>query len=257
MNSEWRCRYETALAAARQAGQHALRYFDRDLAVDWKQDASPVTVADRETEALLRTVLSDAFANDGFLGEEHGEQSGSSGFRWVLDPIDGTRSFVRGVPIWGTLVGLEYRGEPIAGVAYAPALNQLYHALRGEGAYRDDRRIHVSEVADLAKAHVYYSSVSWFTGRYRECFLDLVARTERQRGFGDFYGHVLVAQGSGELMIEHGLHIWDVIALVPIVEEAGGRITNWDGGRDFTKPDVAVSNGKLHDVALRILGQQQ
>jgi histidinol-phosphatase len=257
VNPEWRSRYEAAVEAARKAGQLALRYFDNNVSVEWKQDASPVTVADREAEALLRSTLSAAFPRDGFLGEEHGEQPGTSGFRWVIDPIDGTRSFVRGVPIWGTLVGLEFRGEPVAGVAHLPAMNQTYRALRGDGAYRDERRIRVSDVADLGKAHVYYSSVSWFVGHQRDRFLTLVERTERQRGFGDFYGHVLVAQGSGEVMVEHGVHEWDVAALVPIVEEAGGRFTDWDGNRTTRRPDVAVTNGKLHDVTLRILRGEQ
>src|SRR5262249_19124973 len=116
MNAEWRARYEVAVEAAWQAGRLALGYYDRRLAVEWKHDHSPVTVADREAEALLRTTLLGRFPDDGFLGEEHGEQPESSGFRWIIDPIDGTRSFVRGIPIWATLVGLEFRGEQIAGV---------------------------------------------------------------------------------------------------------------------------------------------
>src|SRR5205085_1638254 len=116
MNPEWRNRYEVAAQAARQAGQVALRYYDVGLEVEWKSDQSPVTLADRETEQVLRQVLRQAFPQDGFLGEEYGDSPGTSGFRWVLDPIDGTRSFVRGIPLWGVLVGLEYRGEQIAGV---------------------------------------------------------------------------------------------------------------------------------------------
>jgi histidinol-phosphatase len=254
MNPDWRARYETALQATRQAGQLALRYFDNNVAVEWKADETPVTVADREAEALLRRTLLGAFPGDGFLGEESGDTPGTSGFRWIIDPIDGTRSFVRGIPIWATLVGLEYRGEQVAGVCELPALNQTYRALRGDGAYRGDRRIHVSTVADLAEAHIYYSSISWFVqAGYRDAFLDLAARTQRQRGFGDFYGFVLVAQGSGELMVEYGVHAWDVAALKVIVEEAGGRFSDWDGTPSIYRPDVLVSNGKLHDVALRIL----
>jgi histidinol-phosphatase len=254
MNPHWRTRYETAIQAAQQAGKLALGYFDSDLAVEWKADESPVTVADREAEALLRRTLLGAFPGDGFLGEESGDTPGTSGFRWIIDPIDGTRSFVRGVPIWATLVGLEYRGEQIAGVAELPALGQTYRALRGEGAYRGDRRLHVSTVADLAEAHIYYSSIAWFVqAGYRDAFLDLATRTQRQRGFGDFYGFVLVAQGSGELMIDHGVHAWDVAALKVIVEEAGGRFSDWDGTPSIHRPDVLVSNGKLHEEALRIL----
>jgi len=254
LNPQWRSRYETAVAAAKQAGQLALRYFAGEFAIEWKQDQSPVTAADREAEALLRSRLLDAFPGDGFLGEEHGDHPGTSGFRWVIDPIDGTRNFVRGIPLWGTLVGLEYKDEPIAGVVDVPGLGQTFRALRGDGAWRDDRRLHVSDVARLADATLFYTSLSWFerAGR-RDAFLDLAGRTQTQRGYGDFYGHVLVAQGAGELMVEHGVHVWDVVAILPIVEEAGGRFTDWDGNRTVRRPDVLVSNGRLHDEALRIL----
>jgi len=255
VNPEWRARYELAVEAAQQAGRLALSYFDGDLNVELKPDLSPVTIADREAETFLRTQLIGAFPKDGFLGEEFGDTPGSSGFRWIIDPIDGTRNFVRGIPIWGTLVGLEYKGEQIAGVADAPALRLTYRAQRGEGAYRGSRRIRVSDCTDLGKAQIFYSSLAWFVkAGCLDTFLDLAVQTHRQRGFGDFYGFVLVAQGSGELMIEQGVHAWDVAAIKVIVEEAGGRFSNWDGSSDICRPDVLVSNGKLHDIALRILG---
>ncbi len=151
MNPDWRNRYETAVEAARRGGQVALQYFDRDITVEWKADVSPVTVADRETEMLLRDILTQAFPGDGFLGEEYGDTPGTTGYRWIIDPIDGTRSFVRGVPIWATMIGLEYKGEQVAGVVHVPALGQTYHALRGNGAFRDNKSIHVSNVADLCR----------------------------------------------------------------------------------------------------------
>lgn len=254
MNADWRARYETMVEAASRAARAALRYYEAALTVEWKHDESPVTVADRETEALLRTTLKAAFPGDGFLGEEHGEEPGTTGYRWVIDPIDGTRSFVRGIPLWATLVGLEYRGEAVAGVADAPALGQSWHALRGHGAYRGERRIRVSDETDLKKALVFYSGFNWFLKAGAEgAFLELVRRTDRLRGFGDFYGFVLVAQGSGELMVEHGVHAWDVAALIPILEEAGGRLTDWGGAVTIDRPDVVASNSKLHDETLQIL----
>jgi len=242
---------------ARKAGKHALNYFDTGLKVETKADASPVTIADRESEQLIRTSLKLHFPNDGFLGEEYGDEPGTSGYRWVIDPIDGTRSFVRGIPLWGTLVGLEYNDEQILGVADAPALGVTYRALRGDGAYRDERRIRVSDIANLDEALLFYSSVSWFVkaGREKE-FLDLTAKTERLKGCGDFYGFVLVAQGAGEAMAEWGVHIWDVVALKPIVEEAGGRFTDWGNTPTVHRPDVIASNGKVHDEVLRLLGGQ-
>ena len=254
MDAAWRTRLEAAREAALCAGQFALGHYDQGIDVQWKADLSPVTIADQGAEKLLRESLLGRFPGDGFLGEESGAQAGDSGYRWIIDPIDGTRSFVRGVPLWATLVGLEYRGAAIAGVCHLPALNITYHAVRGGGAFRDDRRLHVSKIKSLAEAHIFYSSISWFARAGCEAeFLKLVKGTQRQRGFGDFYGFVLVAQGSGELMIEHGVHAWDIAALVPIVEEAGGKMTNWDGKLDLERPDILASNGLLHDEALRIM----
>src|SRR5690349_19993322 len=129
MNAEWRSRYEAAVNVAREAGKLALKYFDGSFAVEWKSDQSPVTVADREAEQLIRTALQKAFPQDGFLGEEFGDTPGTSGYRWILDPIDGTRSFVRGIPLWGVLAGLEYKNERIAGVCEMPCTGTTYHAL--------------------------------------------------------------------------------------------------------------------------------
>jgi histidinol-phosphatase len=255
MNPDWRQRYEKAIDITRRAAQLALGYFDTGIVVDYKRDSSPVTAADRETEQALRTALQEAFPGDGFLGEEYGDSPGTTGYRWILDPIDGTRSFVRDVPLWATLVGLEYKGEMIAGVVDAPALGHTYHALRGNGAYRNERRIRVSDQADLAKSIVYYSSLSWFLKAGKEQnFLSLVRQSEKQRGYGDWYGFMLVAQGSGEVMVEHGVHAWDVGAIAPIVEEAGGRFSDWDGKLDIHAPDTLATNGRLHDRVLGILG---
>jgi histidinol-phosphatase len=254
MNPEWRSRYEEGVRAAQIAGRIALDYFDAGVVVEIKPDLSPVTVADRSAEEALRKHLLKHFPNDGFLGEEFGDMHGSTGYRWIIDPIDGTRSFVRSIPIWATLLGLEYRGEMIAGICYIPAWNQTFRALRGEGTFRDDRRIRVSDVPELDKALVSYSSFGFFkaAGRH-DTFVNLLAQTERSRGYADFYGFVLVAQGSVDLMVEHGVHIWDVAGLKVLVEEAGGRFTDWDGGATIDRPDVVASNGLIHDAALEVL----
>jgi histidinol-phosphatase len=259
MNPDWRARYETAIDLARRAGRVALKYFDTGgLDVELKGDRSPVTVADRETEQALRAGLEAAFPGDGFLGEEYGDAPGTTGYRWVIDPIDGTRSFVRGIPTWATLLGLEHQGELIAGVVEAAPFGHTYHALRGCGAYRNERRIRVSDIDDLKDSLVFYSSVSWFLKAKKEQeFLELVRRSERQRGYGDWYGFLLVAQGSGEVMVEHGVHAWDVAGIVPIVLEAGGRFTNWAGGFDVHSPDVVASNGRLHGEVLAILNGKE
>ncbi len=256
MNADWRTRYDFAMDVAHQAGQFALQYYNQGIAVEWKADHSPVTLADRGAEQLLRSAIASKFPGDGFLGEEFGDTPGTSGYRWIVDPIDGTRSFVRGLPIWATLVGLEYKGELIAGVAYAPALGQTHRALRGDGAYCDNRRIRVSDVATLDKSHVYYSSIAWFKKAKRDKqFLKLVDLTERQRGVGDYYCFMLVAQGAGEIAIEYGVHAWDIAALAPIVEEAGGKFTSWNGAFDLNRPDVLATNGKMHAETLRVINE--
>lgn len=260
MNPDWRRRYEAAIAAAEHAGKLALQYYPgADVAafrknIELKGDQSPVTIADRSAEEYLRNTLLGAFPNDGFLGEEFGERSGDSGYRWIIDPVDGTHNFIRGIPMWGTLVGLEYKGETIAGIVGIPPLGHWYRALRGDGAYRNDQRIHVSAVSQMNEAQLFYSSLSWFEAVDRhEDFLNLARQTRRQRGFGDCYGYVLVAQGSGEIMIEHGIHIWDVAAVKPLIEEAGGRMTDWEGQPRIDKPDSIATNGILHDEALRLM----
>jgi histidinol-phosphatase len=254
MNADWRTRYEMAISTAEKAGQLALRHFDTGIDVEWKIDNSPVTLADRAAENLIRESLLGSFPNDGFLGEEFGDHPGTSGYRWIVDPIDGTRNFVRSIPLWGTLIGLTYRGTTIAGVVVIPPLGQTYRAMRGGGAYRGERRLRVSQVRSLTEATIFYTSLSWFQRAQRmQPFLKLSSCTQTQRGYGDFYGHMLVAQGSGELMVEAGVHIWDVAAIQPIVEEAGGRFTDWDGNVTIERPDVVISNGVLHDEALRVL----
>jgi histidinol-phosphatase len=260
MNPAWQSRYELMTRAAREAGEIALAYYPDIKAADftaqviWKLDNSPVTVADREAEAYLRKTLLLAFPDDGFLGEESGDQPGTSGYRWIVDPVDGTRSFVRGVPHWATLVGLEFDGVPIAGIAYEPVIRRTWRALKGSGAFRDDQRVHVSRIQRLDESVMFYSSLSWFVKAGRQVeFLELVARTQRQRGFGDYYGHLLVAQGAGEFMVEHGVHAWDVAALKVIVEEAGGRFTDWEGTPTIHTPDCLASNGLIHDAVLAII----
>ncbi len=254
MNTDWRTRYELAVEAAEQAAELARGIYETAFEVEWKADQSPVTVADKNAETLIRGLVTKHFPDDGFLGEEYGDQPGASGFRWVIDPIDGTRSFVRHIPIWGTLVGLEYNGEVIAGVTVNPCLKETHRALRGDGAYRNDRRIRVSDVGTLADATLCYSSVSWFRKAGRDhTFLELAAKTQRQRGFGDYYGFVLVAQGSCDVMVDTGVHAWDVAAIKPIVEEAGGKFTDWSGVPNIHRPDVIASNGKLHQPTLDVL----
>jgi histidinol-phosphatase len=257
MNADWRTRYDLAVDAARKAGGLALSYYESTFEIEHKADKSPVTIADKQAEELIREMVAKAFPTDGFLGEEFGDQFGSSGFRWVIDPIDGTKSFIRHVPLWATLIGLEYQGEQIGGVAHIPVFGMTYHSLRGAGAYMNERKIRVSSVANLADSLMCYSSINWFAKYGREkSFIELASRTQRQRGYGDFYGFVLVAEGAAELMVEHGVNPWDIAATKAIIEEAGGRFTDWDDNPTIHRPDVVASNAKVHAEALAILRGQ-
>ncbi len=248
MKSDIKDRYCLVLEWLERIGKKTLEWFEKGTEIEWKPDHSPVTIADKEAEHELRELISEFFPNDGLLGEEFGDQQGSSGFRWIIDPIDGTRSFTRGIPMWAMLVGLEYRGQMVAGVAHAPALGKTWHACKGEGAYVGDRRIQVSRQANLGPSQVYYSGLKWFQkAGVEEGFLRLSRECPQLRGFGDFYGFVLVAQGSGEAMIEYGVKPWDIAALFPIIEEAGGKMTDWEGGVNLKRSDVLASNGLVHE----------
>jgi histidinol-phosphatase len=254
---DWKSRYDLAIEAAVAAGDYAKTIYDSTFDVEIKGDHSPVTIADRNAEAMIRERVARHFPNDGFLGEEYGDQPGTSGFRWIIDPVDGTKSFVRRIPMWGTLVGLEYRGEAIGGVVYMPTNRDIWHALRGNGCYHGERRVRVSDVAKLSDAFLCYSSIAWFerAGKQR-AFLELSAKTARQRGYGDFHGYCLIAQGSVEIMIDHGVHAWDIAACKAIVEEAGGRMTDWQGGTSIDAPDVLATNGPLHDEVRAFLASR-
>ena len=162
IDPQWLARYEAARTIARLAGQEALKYFDTPLTVETKEDESPVTIADRNAEMAIRRELARLFPDDAILGEEYGEQAGTTGFRWIIDPIDGTRSFIRNIPIWATLLSVDFQGESIIGIAEMPCFRQSWHALKGNGAFRDERPIRVSDCPHLSEALTSYSSFAWF-----------------------------------------------------------------------------------------------
>jgi histidinol-phosphatase len=231
------------------------RFRATDLVVSTKPDLTPVTEADRDVERAIRTILSRSRPDHAVLGEElGGDGGGGAGWRWVLDPIDGTKNYVRGIPVWATCIGLQREGEPVVGVVSAPALGRRWWAARGEGAFADGQAIRVSAVADLADAQLSYDSVPGFEAHgLGEPFLGLARRCWRTRGLGDFWSHVLVAEGAVEIAVEPEVSLWDVAAVQVIVEEAGGCFTDLAG---VARPDggSAVStNGLLHDEVLAAL----
>src|SRR5262245_52563039 len=226
-------RLDTMVEAARAGGAVALEHYRRGFSVTLKADRSPVTEADHEAERAIVSVLRQRCPDHGALGEELGE-SGPRERRFIVDPIDGTRNFVRRIPTWAVLLGLEEESEVTAGVVYQPATGVLHTAWRGKGAWRDGERIRVSGVDALERALVVHSSVNFLRrSPYWDGFLRLVDRTQVQRGFGDFSAYLWVAEGQGEIALSTTVKAWDVAALKILVEEAAGSRT-WTGSRAST-----------------------
>lgn len=244
---------ELAEKAALKAGKVALRYFRQGVSAQKKADGSPVTKADKETEEILIETLQKGMPGCGFLGEEFGQQ-GSKERRWIIDPIDGTRNFIRGIPIWALLVALEEEGEITAGVVHSPATGELWSARKGGGAFRNGKRISVSNAGSLEKSIFFHSGLRKSKeGFYWDGLLRLVEKTPYQRGPGDYLGYVLVAQGQGEVYLEDGLAPWDIAANKIIVEEAGGKLTDLEGRESIYTGSALATNGKLHEQVLKIL----
>ena len=247
-----------AQGLADRAGQIAMGLFRGEgLEVRLKADLSMVTQADTAIEAMVREQLAVAFPDDRVLGEEEGGEAGERGRVWIVDPIDGTSNFVRGVPAWGTLIALRQDGEGVLGVCDMPAMGERYAASKGEGATCNDRPIHVSEIAAISDAHLLYAEMKdLLAGPCREPILELVADCWRDRGFGDCWAHALVARGAAEVMLEPELSLWDFAAMQVIVEEAGGRMTTFDGSPPVHGGSLVSSNGLVHDEVLgRLAGR--
>lgn len=255
-----RARLATALELARVAGPVANKYYQQQhIGLEIKPDNSPVTLADRETEKAMRQVLARAHPEDGILGEEFGEQIGTSGYRWILDPIDGTQVFTQGVPLFGNLVACESGGESILGVINMPILNEMVYALKGEGAWHVGRsgvksKARVSQKKELKDAVFVYSNVtSWEKDTKRAgAHAALRAAVSKERGWGDCYGYLLVATGRADIMIDPKFSIWDAAALKPIIEEAGGRFTDWSGVPRIDGGEGVATNGFLHAAVIAI-----
>jgi histidinol-phosphatase len=239
------------------------RFGAQDLEVSTKPDMSYVTESDQAVEAAIRRVLKSARTRDVVLGEEQGEELGSTGSherRWIIDPIDGTSNFVRGVPVWATLVALEEEGEIVAGLVSAPALGRRWWASKGGGAFTGKSSMHArpircSQVSDLSAASMSFSSApSWEEIGKADAFWALARRCWRTRAYGDFWSYVLVAEGAVDIAAEPELKLWDMAALDVIVREAGGRFTALDGTDGPWGVNAIATNGRLHDAAMAYLG---
>ncbi|GAA2108429.1 histidinol-phosphatase [Kocuria atrinae] len=238
------------------------RFKAQDLHVETKPDLTPVTDADREAESVIRAQLGRVRNRDAVIGEEFGT-SGSGSRKWVIDPIDGTKNFVRGVPVWATLIGLVEDDQVVAGVVSAPALNRRWWAALGSGAFTgrslsQATRLSVSSVNQLSDASLSYSSLTgWRDLGVRDQFIELTDSVWRTRAYGDFWSYCLVAEGAVDIAAEPELNLYDMAALVPIVTEAGGRFTSLKGQDGPFGANAVASNGVLHDAALDVLGTRE
>jgi histidinol-phosphatase len=245
---------------ADQVDAHTMsRFRSLDLHVETKPDNTPVSDADRAAEEMIRASLQRARTRDAVVGEEYGS-AGSGARRWIVDPIDGTKNFVRGVPVWATLIALADGEDVVVGLVSAPALGRRWWAARGSGAWTGKglhaaTRMKVSGVRELGDASLSFASLSGWEARNKlDAFLDLTRRCYRTRGYGDFWSYMLVAEGAVDIAPEPELEVYDMAALVPIVEEAGGRFTSLDGARGPWGHNGLATNGLLHDQVLDLLG---
>jgi histidinol-phosphatase len=249
-----------AQAACDEADGIARQVFRRDLEITTKPDRTFVTQADTAIERAIRGRIKAAYPDHGLVGEEYGTEDGEAATRWYIDPIDGTHNFIRGVPLFGTLLAVERDGELQAAVLSAPALRERWWARRGGGAWAHSsdeaapRRIHVSRVTALTDAQLLYGSGHDIevSGR-APGFHTLLGEVWRERGFGDFWGYALLAEGAAEAMVEVELFPWDAAAPMVLIEEAGGRVTDLDGRRAIDTGTFLATNGLLHDEVLRRL----
>jgi len=253
-------RLDAALALSEEAERIVLKYFrNTGLQVELKGDQSPVTVADRGAESFLREEILKQFPDDAILGEEFGEQSGTSGYRWILDPIDGTKAFIYGIPLFGMLLGLQCNGENVAGVCRMPGTNDVVYAQTGGGAWwqikgQDPVQVHVSKQTSLSDSLFVFTDVEcWQTTDNQDVLLRMADTCRLARGWGDCFGHMLVATGRAEVMIDPLLSEWDAAALIPIISEAGGVFMDWTGETTATGGNGISTTPALKEAVLATL----
>ncbi|MCG3125390.1 MAG: Histidinol-phosphatase [Phycisphaerae bacterium] len=243
-----------AVEAAHLAGALTLGYFNTGTPAELKQDRSPVTAADRRAEELLRRRIERAFPRHGILGEEFGEKTGSEPSRWILDPIDGTFSFIAGVPLYSVLIGYEQAGEMLVGVIHMPALRETVYAARGLGCWWDGRRARVSDVGELAQARLLTTGTRpMYTLGRGAAFERLRDACLADRGWCDGYAYALVATGRAEIALDPIMNLWDVAPLLPVLIEAGGTLSDWSGNSSQHVTEAVATNGRLFDAVLHAL----
>jgi histidinol-phosphatase len=255
--SELRSYLDFAVEIAQQAGALTLAYFNCGTPHELKADQTPVTAADRGAEQRLRERIEAAYPDHGILGEEFGEKPGVEPVRWIVDPIDGTISFISGVPLYSVLVGLEWAGEMIAGVIHMPALGETVYAARGQGCRWNGRAARVSDVAELSEARLLTTGTKSFVKSGRRAAYERVRDAcGVDRGWCDGYAYALLATGRAEIVLDPIMSIWDTAALLPVVTEAGGTFTDWSGRTTHTAPEAVGTNGRLLQSLMNLIDEK-
>ena len=253
-NSELKELLDFAVQLGRGAGEIAHRYFQGSFVTERKFDDSFVTSADREVESYLRAAIHKVFPDDGILGEEAGEHSGTTNRRWIIDPIDGTFSFVHGVPLYAVLIGLEVDREVVLGVVNLPAVTELVYAARGMGCFWNGEPARVSNTESLDQALLLSTDLGTCELHgFGDAADALQKRVSARRTWGDAYGHILVATGRADIMLDPVMNVWDCAALLPILEEAGGTFTDWQGRKRIDGGNAISTNDLLFDQVMRIV----
>ena len=248
---------EFALEAAWKAGRVTLGHYQTGVPEERKSDNSPVTLADKQAEQTLREMITRYWPEHGIIGEEYGQQNSDAQYCWIIDPIDGTKSFVSGVPLYSNLLALTDGDKALLGVANFPALDDMIYALRGGGCYWNGRRTHVSQKDNLANAVLLTSELNYFgLSNRRQAWQRLVEQTYIQRTWGDAYGYFLVATGRAEIMLDPAMYLWDCGPLQVIMEEAGGTFTDWKGTPTIHGNESVATNGALFDQVMDIIGER-
>jgi len=235
------------------AGKVTLEYFHKEIEIDRKDDDTPVTIADRKTEEYIRERVQNEFPTHSILGEEEGESQGKSPYRWIIDPIDGTQSFIRGVPLYTVLIALEYEGEPQLGVIHVPPLRETVSAAKDVGAFYNGTPCHVNSTECLADAWVQVTDYAELSKRRPEFTKRLLAASFSCRAWGDAYGYLLVATGRVDVMIDPIMNIWDIAPLKPIITEADGVFTDLDGMDNAMGTSSLACNSKLHKELMELI----
>ena len=244
-----------ALDAAWQAGRITLAHFQTGVKFERKSDNSPVTAADRQAEQKIRQLITSSWPDHGVVGEEYGQTKSKSRFTWIIDPIDGTKSFISGVPLFSNLIALLDGEKALIGVANFPALGETIYAVRNAGCFWNGRRVHVSNVDKLSEAVLLTSGLNYF-GDKTAAWQRLVDRTYIQRTWGDAYGYFLVATGQAEIMLDPAMHIWDSAPFQVIMEEAGGTFTDWQGIPTIHADESMATNTLLFDQLLSVIREE-